>query len=252
LADAVAALRRYSLIRVIGDGLYLHRLLQTVVRAALDDETERAWAAASVRLLRAGFPDASGEVTNWPECQRLLSHALVAAHHSQRLQVEAEDGLWLLHQAALYLGSRGQYWQALSLDEQAVAGRQRLMGEDHPQTLASMNNLAETRRALGDLQGARELHQQNLVNLQRVLGEDHPETLASMNNLAEVRRNLGDLQGAHDLHEQNLAGLRRLLGDEHPNTLTSMGNLAATRQALGDLQGARELHEQSLAGLRRV
>jgi hypothetical protein len=39
-ADAVAALRRYSLIRVIGDGLFVHRLLQTVVRMDLDADAE--------------------------------------------------------------------------------------------------------------------------------------------------------------------------------------------------------------------
>jgi hypothetical protein len=30
LADAVAALRHYSLVRVVADGLFVHRLLQTV------------------------------------------------------------------------------------------------------------------------------------------------------------------------------------------------------------------------------
>jgi hypothetical protein len=52
LADAVAALRRFSLVRIVGDGLYVHRLLQTVIRAALDAKTEGAWAAATAMLLR--------------------------------------------------------------------------------------------------------------------------------------------------------------------------------------------------------
>jgi hypothetical protein len=62
LADAVAALRRYSLIRVVADGLYVHRLLQTVIRTALDADAERAWAATAVRLLQAGFPSESDKV----------------------------------------------------------------------------------------------------------------------------------------------------------------------------------------------
>ena len=76
LADAVAALRRYSLIRVVADGLFVHRLLQTVVRAELDADAERVWAAAAVRLLNAGFPIPSYEVANWPEMRTLLPHAL--------------------------------------------------------------------------------------------------------------------------------------------------------------------------------
>ena len=42
-----------------------------------------------------------------------------------------------------------------------------------------MNNLAKTRRALGDLQGARDLHEQALAGYRRVLGDDHPNTLTA-------------------------------------------------------------------------
>jgi Tetratricopeptide repeat/NB-ARC domain len=225
LADTVAALRRYSLVRVVADGLYIHRLLQTVVRAALAVEGEQTWAATAVRLLRAGFPE-SREVENWPECERLLSHALAVADHGERLKVESERWLWLLAHSATYLWRRGQYRQALILDEQTLAAHRELLGEDHRHTLSSMSNLAETRLALGDLDGARQLQEQTLASYRRVLGDDHPDTLTSMNNLAETRRVLGDLQGAHELHEQTLAGRRRVLGDNHPETLQSMHSLA--------------------------
>jgi hypothetical protein len=68
-----------------------------------------------------------------------------------------------------------------------------VLGEDHPDTMHSMHNLALTRRDLGDLQGARELFEQALAGRRRVLGEDHPDTLQSRNDLAEVRRELGEL-----------------------------------------------------------
>jgi hypothetical protein len=190
LADTVVALRRYSLIRVVGDGLFIHRLLQTVVRAGLDDEAERDWVATATRLLRAGFPFPSGAVATWPECERLLPQVLEVADHSQRLEVEVEACLWLLGQTAHYLWSRGEYRQALTLQERTLAGSRRVFSDDHPTTLASMNNLAETRRALGDLHGARELHEQTVAARRRVLGDDHPNTLNSIHNLAEIRRAL--------------------------------------------------------------
>jgi tetratricopeptide (TPR) repeat protein len=252
LADAIAALRRHSLIRVVADGLSVHRLLQAVVGATLDAEAHRAWVAAAVKLLRARFPRESYEVGNWPECERLLPHVLAAVGHGLRLDVEGEAGLWLLNQVAHYLWSRGQYKQGLMILEQVLARDRLMFGDDHPDTLMSMNNLAVTRRTLGDLDGARELQEQALAGRRRVLGDDHPDTLMSMNNLAETRQSLGDLQGAHNLHEQTLAGCRRVLGEDHPNTLGSMNNLALTRRALGDLDGALELHEQTLAGFRRV
>jgi tetratricopeptide (TPR) repeat protein len=252
LADAVAALRRYSLIRVVADGLYVHRLLQTVIRSGLGADAERAWAATAVRLIRAGFPSETDKVAAWPECQRLLPHALTAVGHGKRLDVESPARLWLLHQAALYLWNRGQYRQALPLDEEALAGYRRLLGDNHSETIRSMHNLAVTRRDVGDLLGARDLHEQTLAAYRRVLGDDHPNTLNSMNNLAETLHNLGHLHGARQLLEQTLTTSRRVLGDDHPNTLWSMNTLAETRRDLGDLQGAHDLHEQTLAGYRRV
>jgi TIR domain/Tetratricopeptide repeat/NB-ARC domain len=235
LADAVAALRRYSLIRVIGDGLFVHRLLQTVVQAELDADAERAWVSAAVRLVTAGFPYPSNEVATWPESERLLPHALAVAEHGERVNIEPEVWLRLQTEAASYLWSRGQYRQAITLDEQILTARRRVLGDDHPHTLTTMNNLAASRRALGDLQGAHDLFEQALAGYRRVLGDDHPDTLTSMNNLAVSRRALGDLQGARDLHEQTLAARRRVLGDDHPDTLQSRNNLAQVRQELGEL-----------------
>jgi hypothetical protein len=39
---------------------------------------------------------------------------------------------------------------ALTLHEQTLAARQRVLGPDHPDTLASTNNLAAVRRELGE------------------------------------------------------------------------------------------------------
>ena len=252
LADAVAALRRFSLVRVLGDGLYVHQLLQTVVGAALDTGAGGAWATAAVRLLRAGFPDDSRKVATWPECERLLPHVLVVVDHAQRVDVEAEPRLWLLSRAGAYLWSRGQYRQAVTLNQQALVGYQRLLGDDHPTTLGSVEDLAETRWALGDLQGSRELHEHALAGYRRILGDHHPEVLHAMNNLADTLRHLGDLQAARELHQQALTISRRVLGDDHPSTLWSMDSLAATLTELGDPQAARELHQHALAGYRRV
>jgi tetratricopeptide (TPR) repeat protein len=229
LADTVAALRRYSLIRIVADGLYIHRLLQTVIRTALDSDGQRAWAATAVRLLRAGFPSESHQVAAWSECHRLLPHVLAVADHGQQLEVESEAWLWLLHKAAQYLYGRGQYRQARTLQEHVLARHRRMLGDEHPDTLHLMNDLAATRGKLGEFQGAHQLFEQALAGRRRVLGDDHPDTLWSMNNLATARRGLGDLHGARQLHEQALAGRRRVLGDDHSDTLWSMNSLATIR-----------------------
>jgi TIR domain/Tetratricopeptide repeat len=252
--DTVSSLRRYSLIRVIGDGLFVHRLLQTVVRAGLDDESKRAWASAAIRLLRACFPYPSDETPRWIKCQRLLPHALAALDHGERLTIEVEPykRISLLHGAAICLWARGQYRETEPMLQSVVRGYKESLGSDHPDTLRSMNHLAINRGDLGDLQGARELHRQVLAARRRILGNEHPDTLDSINDLAEATRDLGDSRGARELHEEGLALRRRVLGDDNPSTLVSINNLAEVTRELGDIQRARELHEECLANSRRI
>jgi hypothetical protein len=110
----------------------------------------------------------------------------------------------------------------------------RVLGEEHPYTLTSMNNLAATLRAQGDLLGARKIHEQELNVCRRVLGEEHPDTLISMSNMAFVLWSEGDLQGARKIEEQVLDARRRMLGEQHPDTVASAWNLF---RILSDLQG---------------
>ena len=53
--DALAELRRYSLVRVEDDALSLHRLVQVITRARMDADTQAYWGGAVLRLLDAGF-----------------------------------------------------------------------------------------------------------------------------------------------------------------------------------------------------
>jgi hypothetical protein len=60
----------------------------------------------------------------------------------------------------------------------------RVLGEEHPDTLTSIDNLASTYRNQGRWKEAEELEVQVMETSSRVLGEEHPSTLTSMDNLA--------------------------------------------------------------------
>jgi len=68
----------------------------------------------------------------------------------------------------------------------------RFLGEDDPETLNSLSNLAADLRALGQVQAARDLDQDTLDRRRRILGQDHPDTLTSAENLAADLRALGE------------------------------------------------------------
>jgi hypothetical protein len=74
--DAVAALRRYSLLRPAGDGLVsVHRLVQAVTADQMPDEMRDAWRQAASALVEAAIPDDTDLPKAWPACSVLLPHA---------------------------------------------------------------------------------------------------------------------------------------------------------------------------------
>jgi uncharacterized protein (DUF2267 family) len=78
----------------------------------------------------------------------------------------------------------GEHQRARELNQDTLTRLRRVLGPDHPDTLAAASNLAADLRALGEHQRARELNQDTLTRLRRVLGPDHPDTLAAASNLA--------------------------------------------------------------------
>src|SRR5205823_2643371 len=78
----------------------------------------------------------------------------------------------------------GEYEQARAQDEQSRDLFTRYCGPDHPDTLKSMNDLANSYELLNRPAEAVQLREEVLAIQKRVLPRDHPDTLRSMWNLA--------------------------------------------------------------------
>ncbi|WP_443048358.1 tetratricopeptide repeat protein, partial [Streptomyces sp. H39-C1] len=86
-------------------------------------------------------------------------------------------------------------------DEDTLARRRRVHGDDHPATLGSANNLAVDLAALGEMEAARELAEDTLARRRRTLGPDHPATLDSAHNLAaSLGLESGPLDSSRPMH----------------------------------------------------
>ena len=256
LLRAVGRLAAHSMLTADAGVLAMHRLVQAVTRTpdpgdphrspeAIDDARDQA-----TRQLAAALPDWE-DPAGWPAWRVLLPHIDALASHTPP-DADTETTAYLLNQAGLFLLGQGQPARAAGHLQRALADRQRVLGQDHPDTLSSRNNLAGAYQAAGDLGRAIPLFEQVLADRQRVLGQDHPDTLTSRNNLAYAYQDAGDLGRAIPLYEQALADRQRVLGQDHPDTLTSRDNLAYAYQAAGDLGRAIPLYEQVLADFVRV
>ena len=145
---------------------------------------------AAVRGLDGGFSGLDRSVlstmTEW--LQRQLEEEMAAAAASGQKNVECR----MMSALAGLFESMGDYDRALPMHEECLAKRKRVLGEDHPDTLTSLNNLAGLFESMGDYDRALPMYEECLAKRKRVLGEDHPSTLASLNNLAVLFNTMGD------------------------------------------------------------
>ena len=111
----------------------------------------------------------------------------------------------ILAKAGAILFANGQYAEAEPNDRQALAAYTRMLGIDHPETIASMSNLAADLYFQGKPAEAEPMFREALSAFTRVLGADHPSTINSLNGLAVCIKNQGKTAEAEPMYRQALA-----------------------------------------------
>ena len=243
--DAVAALRRYSLVTPAGDGLVLvHRLVQAVTAEQMPAGLAGQWRQAAAALIEEAIPADTQLPAAWPVCALLLPHARTVLGLTS-------GGLW---EIARYLGFSGSYTAARDLSRQIADGyaEDEAYGPEHPKTLAARRDLAGWTGRAGDAAAARDQFAALLPIVERVLGREHPDTLVTRHELAVWTGEAGDAAGARDQVAALLPIRERVLDPEHPRTLATRGDLAYWTGQAGDPAAARDQYAALLPVLERV
>jgi tetratricopeptide (TPR) repeat protein len=261
LDEAVAALRTFALVdretivderdpAITTDTIRLHRLVREIAALLTKGDAREQVRRAIVEALAVVYP---GEVANdpstWMRARRLdgLVLAVIGSDTeppsgTEMLASHLFDRLGSYRHVAL-----GTYAQARLLLERALTIRDRVLGPEHPQTAASLNNLAFLLQSQGDLAAARPLFERALAVDEGNFGPNDPDVAIDLNNIAFLLHEQGDFIGARPLHERALAIREKALGLEHPYTASSLTGLAAVLREQGDLAGARPLFRRALA-----
>lgn len=231
--EAVADLRRYSLISAPRDGFVsVHQLVQKITADQLAPGVAADWRRAAAALIEAALPahaDADDPAT-WSAFAALLPHALMAL----------SPGSAGMDKVATFLRAFGNDIAALQLQQQIVAACDIDLGAEHPRTLAARANLATLTGEAGDRAAARDQFADLVPALTRVLGAEHPRTLAAQASLVYWTGKSSKPAAARDQFAALLPELTRKLGDESPAVLAVRANLAGSTGDAGDPAGARD------------
>jgi tetratricopeptide (TPR) repeat protein len=224
-------------------------------KAAKEDEKKARETAEEVaRFMREVFTQTSahGQASPTRKVDPNLTVLGAMTHATKALEGRFPDRPQIEAAVRLTLGQTfqelGRFPEAEEQFRLAVAGYEKTLGPDHPETLKGVGNLAGLYSEKGNHPAAELLYKRALAGQEAVLGPDHPDTLTSVHNLAALYRETGDIAAAGPLFRRALDGYEKVYGPDHPDTLTSVSNLAGLYYAAGDYPAAEPLFRRALAG----
>ncbi|KAH8816514.1 hypothetical protein F5884DRAFT_226365 [Xylogone sp. PMI_703] len=155
-------------------------------------------------------------------------------------------------QLACVFGHIRRYQEAEVLQREVFKQRKLLQGMEHPATLCTLANLAETLRQQNKLDESRSTRQEVLKGQTEILGPDHPETLMSLASLARTLLDLGNFDEAKELAIKALKGQEATLGPEHYHSMMSCSLLAKCLDLQNSFVEAFPLYQRVLSGLSKM
>ena len=116
------------------------------------------------------------------------------------------------------LSGKRKYAEAEQEHRAALAIRERVLGAEHPETLASRKSVALALQFQGKNAEAEQEYRAVLAIRERVLGAEHPDVFMSCYDLALCLEHQKKLPEALALMQRAETGWAKVLGPEHPDT----------------------------------
>lgn len=169
-----------------------------------------------------------------------------------KLQPEKRALSGVIVNVALLNSSVGKYDESFALLTEAIAGREKTLGEKHKDTLVARENLAMHFMNQGKYADALPIFRDVLEGYQTTTGDENESTLNAMNNLALVLEKQGKFDEAMPLFEKTIEHSRVILGDRHDETLTAIRNFSALLIDSGQLKKARIFCTEACDGFKEI
>jgi tetratricopeptide (TPR) repeat protein len=235
VADAIAALRAYGLVKAAGDGLFVHRLTQTVVRETLEPETAQDFAlmaGMTIAMVLAIDSDAAEH-----DRRRLIPHALAVVEHLEQDTEGAKQGSVLLDRVGRLMLQQGQFSHATTMFRRALSIDER--SPDDPTTIAvARSALGEALLSQGEYAEARTQFEQAIAITGDTCEADDPIHIGVHTNLATALYSQGEMGLARAYLERAIELGERIDPDD-PRLVSTYSTLGIVLQSQGELERAR-------------
>jgi tetratricopeptide (TPR) repeat protein len=238
-----------GLVSSASSGLYF---LHPLVREFLGQHREQLAEASDLKgAYCQAMVQVAQEIPKTPTRNLILRLSKTIPHLAEAAQtwrdwLTDEDLIWPYVGLGRFYEGQGHYSLAEPWQELGLKIVQNRLGEVHPDTATSLNNLAFLYYSMGRYAEAEPLYVRSLQIREQQLGADHPDTASSLNNLALLYYSMGRYAEAEPLLMRSLQIREQQLGADHPDTASSLNNLALLYKSMGRYADAEPLYVRSL------
>jgi tetratricopeptide (TPR) repeat protein len=254
LGDVLAELRKLSLLQTSGQQtnelqFSLHPVVRDWIKLRKSRDMQQQFAAESTTALANYLQNIHNNEISLEIQQETALHIDACVQNAK----EFLEGLpyftlsYLPSKASWFAGfyrNQGRYDEAEELYKRVLAGREGKLGPTHPDTLGTVENLANVLTDKGRYDEAEELYKRALAGREGKLGPTHPDTLRTVENLAIVLADKGRYDEAEELYKRVLAGREAKLGPTHPKTLRTVQNLVMFLEKQDRSREAKSLRDR--------
>lgn len=144
-----------------------------------------------------------------------------------------------------YMRYYGLNDEALKLAKKNYSQKKISLGENHPNTLKSLDDMGNMLKAQGKYEESLSFHRKCYDKRLRILGDSHVDTLISLNNIGILLESQGEFEESLKIHEKCYAKRKIILGEKHPLTIESQDDIGSALESLGRYEEAIDFYEKS-------
>jgi tetratricopeptide (TPR) repeat protein len=241
----LSAFRRYSLIQLNEDFIFVHRLVQLVAFDAATDVRRVNSANLAMWLLIHHMPERFETRVAKETAGKLVPHLKAAIARTSGLAVEARFRAMIMNLLGLFLDQFGELAEAEKYLRDALSLIEDQMGRKHRLYFAVANNLAIVLRTRGNFREARQLFDKVVGHVVRDSTWDKPNIAQVFTNFGQLFDDLGEFRTAKKQHERALSIAQDHFGTQHPALSLFLNNLALSMKNLGEFREALELFRRA-------
>lgn len=248
---ALGELARFSLIRLFGETISVHRLVQAVEQDSLNQDERKCWLEWACRVFDAFAPKRPDDFRSWGAWLPLSAHAETLIENARLQGLKTMPVATVAREFGLFMNAQAEYSKAEAFHKLALAILEESLGPDHPNVAAGLSNLSRAYEKQGKYAQAQPLYQRALAISEKVHGPEHPDVATALNNLALLCQAQGRYADAEPLYQRALLISRKSPGPD-ADVGRTLQNLALLYWSQGKYIKAEPLYRRALPILEKA